>query len=573
MAEALPLADRPHLLHPKQCKKAMFGFTQQEMLDTWPVCSLPPPPLIHLISSPTPCGLAIQWPSQQSSLHQQSNGRVLSEDAANYVESHQLAAGVVLGRWCMTVDLFSQAFADTTGKEKDSVLAYLKSFEKVEREFRRDMETLHSAAHRDIVVEVERCREKLLTGTFRVLNSFCDSKHSNGSSQPLCVHRIKVFFKNEPGEGSGVTRSLFTALSEALLSDEPLPKLDPVLKAKRPLSPSGRFRSREKQKSSIKVEFLDQVKLVPTNAVESPQDMSAECPLFYQPGKPGFYSLRAGMNTPGRLNAYRNVGRILGLCMLFSEVIPVPLCRHVYKYLLHKEISWHDLAFFDPVMYESMRKLIVDMREEGAEHLTALGLNFSVSLREEEGGGIHNLIPNGADCPVTPDNMFLYIQKYAELRMIKVHQEPLEQMRQGLHDVLAESSLQNLTAEDMRLILCGCPQIDVEVLKKITVFNDESRKGFDALQRFKIWFWSVVERFSQKERQELLYFWTSSSAMPANADSYQPAPSVTLRPADDQHLPTANTCISRLYIPYYTSKSLLKAKLLMAIRTKTFGFV
>ena len=113
-----------------------------------------------------------------------------------------------------------------------------------------------------------------------MLNSFCDSKHSNGSSQPLCVHRIKVFFKNEPGEGSGVTRSLFTALSEALLSDEPLPKLDPVLKAKRPLSrechlfscfgwvcigslnrthvptASGRFRSREKQKSSIKVEFL-----------------------------------------------------------------------------------------------------------------------------------------------------------------------------------------------------------------------------------------------------------------------------------------------------------------------------
>lgn len=79
---------------------------------------------------------------------------VLSSDTANYVESHQLAAGVVLGRWCMTVDLFSQAFADTTGKEKDSVLAHLKSFEKAEREFRREMETLHSAAHRDIVVEV-----------------------------------------------------------------------------------------------------------------------------------------------------------------------------------------------------------------------------------------------------------------------------------------------------------------------------------------------------------------------------------------------------------------------------------
>ena len=33
------------------------------------------------------------------------------------------------------------------------------------------------------------------------------------------------------------------------------------------------------------------------------------CPLFFQPGKPGFYSVRAGPPTPLRLNAYRNVGR------------------------------------------------------------------------------------------------------------------------------------------------------------------------------------------------------------------------------------------------------------------------
>ena len=135
-------------------------------------------------------------------------------------------------------------------------------------------------------------------------------------------------------------------------------------------------------------------------------------------------------------------------------------------------------------------------RDDPCDNLSNVGLNFCVSLREEEGGGVHNLMPNGADCPVTSDNIFLYIQRYAELRMVKVHQEPLEvgvvtgggeggviddvcaillqHMRQGLHDVLAESSLQNLTAEDMRLILCGCPQIDVDVLKKITLFNDES---------------------------------------------------------------------------------------------------
>ena len=100
-----------------------------------------------------------------------------------------------------------------------------------------------------------------------------------------------------------------------------------------------------------------------------------------------------------------------------------------------------------------------------------------------------------------------------------------------------------------------------------------SGKGADMVARFKTWFWAVVERMSQRERQDLLYFWTSSPAMPANPESYQPHPSVTVRPADDQHLPTANTCISRLYLPLYSSKSLLRAKLLSAIKIKTFGFI
>lgn len=98
-------------------------------------------------------------------------------------------------------------------------------------------------------------------------------------------------------------------------------------------------------------------------------------------------------------------------------------------------------------------------------------------------------------------------------------------------------------------------------------------KGSDQITKFKSWFWSIVERMSNRERQDLLYFWTSSPVMPANPETYQPAPSITLRPADDQHLPTSNTCISRLYLPLYSSKALLKAKLLAAIKIKTFGFI
>ena len=47
--------------------------------------------------------------------------------------------------------------------------------------------------------------------------------------------------------------------------------------------------------------------------IECPNPASSSvaelCPLFFQPGKVGYYSIRVGSNTPARINAYRNVGR------------------------------------------------------------------------------------------------------------------------------------------------------------------------------------------------------------------------------------------------------------------------
>lgn len=47
-------------------------------------------------------------------------------------------------------------------------------------------------------------------------------------------------------------------------------------------------------------------------------------PLFYQPGKPGFFSPRLGKPTAERLNAFRNVGRYRALFYIkFSDFINI----------------------------------------------------------------------------------------------------------------------------------------------------------------------------------------------------------------------------------------------------------
>lgn len=73
--------------------------------------------------------------------------------------------------------------------------------------------------------QMERDRTSLIVATIKELNTQYHA-HNKRGGQPLAVSRIKVTFKDEPGEGSGVARSFYTAIAEALLANEKLPNLD-----------------------------------------------------------------------------------------------------------------------------------------------------------------------------------------------------------------------------------------------------------------------------------------------------------------------------------------------------------
>ena len=79
----------------------------------------------------------------------------------------------------------------------------------------------------------------------------------------------------------------------------------------------------------------------------------------------------------------------MGLCLLQNELCPLFLNRHVIKYILSRyllflvyqsficmlfarPVKFHDLAFFDPVIYESLRQLVVDAENPGSDNATAL---------------------------------------------------------------------------------------------------------------------------------------------------------------------------------------------------------
>uniref|UniRef100_A0AAR2J8U3 E3 ubiquitin-protein ligase UBR5 n=1 Tax=Pygocentrus nattereri TaxID=42514 RepID=A0AAR2J8U3_PYGNA len=747
VAEAIPLADQPHLLQPNARKEDLFGRPSQGLYSSSYMASKGLSDLTVDMNClqilPTKMSYSanmknvMSMESRQRGAEDHPAGAQEMDTSKPGPSPHDLAAqlkssllaeigltesdgpplptfiphcsfmgmvishDMLLGRWRLSLELFGRVFMEDVGAEPGSILTELGGFEVKESKFRREMEKLRNLQSRDLALEVDRDRDQLIQQTMRQLNTHFGRRCA---TTPMAVHRVKVTFKDEPGEGSGVARSFYTAIAQAFLSNDKLPNLDCVQSVSKGMQASNlmqRLRNRDRERErrsgglragsrrdrdrdsrrqlsidtrpfrpasegnpsdepdplpahrqalgerlyprvhamqpafaskitgmllelspaqlllllasedSLRARVEEAMELLITHGRENGADSILDlglldtpekaqenrkrhgstrsvvdmelddtddgddnAPLFYQPGKRGFYSPRPGKNTEARLNCFRNIGRILGLCLLQNELCPITLNRHVIKVLLGRKVNWHDFAFFDPVMYESLRQLIRHSQTGEAEAVfAAMDLAFAIDLCKEEGSGQVELLAGGANMPVTPQNVYEYVRKYAEHRMLVVAEQPLHAMRKGLLDVLPKNALEDLTAEDFRLLVNGCGEVNVQMLISFTSFNDESGENAEKLLQFKRWFWSIVEKMSMTERQDLVYFWTSSPSLPASEEGFQPMPSITIRPPDDQHLPTANTCISRLYVPLYSSKQILKQKLLLAIKTKNFGFV
>lgn len=53
-------------------------------------------------------------------------------------------------------------------------------------------------------------------------------------------------------------------------------------------------------------------------------------------------------------------------------------------------------------------------------------INFSLEMCEEEGGGCVELVPGGRELEVTAHNVYDYVRKYAQHRMLLSQEKALE---------------------------------------------------------------------------------------------------------------------------------------------------
>ncbi len=157
LPEALPLAEKPHLLDGTQDKEMLFGYQMSTLLQDWPKCPLPESPLKSLLVT-YPGGPGRVWPRQAPPTvpSYPSLSISLSPDEMCGWDSHKLTASVLVGRWGGCLEVFSQAFMETIGRQKNSILSQDQQFKHREKEFRKEMDCLRSTCHKEIVLEASK---------------------------------------------------------------------------------------------------------------------------------------------------------------------------------------------------------------------------------------------------------------------------------------------------------------------------------------------------------------------------------------------------------------------------------
>lgn len=277
---------------------------------------------------------------------------------------------------------------------------------------------------------------------------------------------------------------------------------------------------------------------------------------------------------------FRFLGRVMGKALFDRQLVAGHMVRHMYKHMLGWPITFDDLELFDEDYYRHLKQL------SEVEDVSMLCLTFTVT---EDELGIKReveLVEGGAEIEVTEDNLPEYLEANLKYRMLDRIRPQLTELLLGFFDVMPEPLLTIFDFQELELLLCGLPTIDVDDWMAHTVYSGQyentgpSSPSGAPLKRPCLWFWEAVrDEFDQEQRARLLQFVTGTSGVPSRGFGVLQGSDGNVRKfaihgVDPKqfHYPRAHTCFNRIDLPAYSTKEELVERLKFAVSSSATGF-
>lgn len=133
-------------------------------------------------------------------------------------------------------------------------------------------------------------------------------------------------------------------------------------------------------------------------------------------------------------------------------------------------------------------------------------------------------------------------------------------IRKGLNQVVPVRILSLFTWSDLEVMVCGQANIDIELLRKHTVYQ-----GLSASSPEVKFLWKALHSLTAEEKQRFLRFVWGRNRLPTTDDDWTTNFTLKSIATSTDALPIAHTCFFSMDLPPYSSYKLCREKILYAV--------
>ncbi|CAH0518859.1 unnamed protein product [Peronospora belbahrii] len=266
---------------------------------------------------------------------------------------------------------------------------------------------------------------------------------------------------------------------------------------------------------------------------------------------------------------YQAVGRFIGRALFEGILIDAHLALPVCKHILGIPITFSDLEFVDNDLYKNLKWL----RDNTGVESLALDFTVTVDGQVSDKTKVVDLVPNGSNIAVTEENKIEYINLRFKWVVASSISLQLGSLMQGLFSIIPKELISVFDHQELELLICGIPDIDVQDWKSHTIYVGEPD------HRVIGWFWNIVRELPNEHKARLLQFTTGSFRVPVQGFKALTMNDGRICPfaiqcisADECLYPRAHTCFNRIDLPRYSNEKDLRIALSLVIQMEVTGF-
>lgn len=381
--------------------------------------------------------------------------------------------------------------------------------------------------------------------------------------------QLKIIFKDEEGvDSGGITKEYFQLLSEKIITEKRLFTIRNNNLWFRICWEKGTLIGKTLQQSNSMADSLfDNETIIDIEPEHDPSYNYGEHDSSYNYGEHdpycGSYTNKEDLSYKYKQKEYEVIGKLIGISLYNDVVLNLPFPTFLFKKLIQKrfEPSLEDLKEIDPQMYRSL----LAMRDLDDKMLRELEQNFVLEYSQDGFRYSFELVPGGRETYVNKKNVEAFIGRYVEFFTRDSVEETFGALKRGFFSIISFSSICFLQPRELEKIIVGSKFIDLNFLKKKTIYTD-----FLENSQIIVWFWDIVESYSEDFRAKLLQFITGNNRVPVSGlQSWRLI--IMKNGADTDRLPSSQTCFNTLLLPEYSSRDKLEHKLNKAV-CMTKGF-